>query len=58
MEIGCGSATRLIMHAWAYPESIALGIVVLLITYLSLTLGELAPKRIAMSKFSEARGLR
>ncbi|HFV9214586.1 TPA: methyltransferase regulatory domain-containing protein [Enterobacter roggenkampii] len=26
MEIGCGSATRLIMHAWAYPESIALGI--------------------------------
>ncbi|QCR93646.1 methyltransferase domain-containing protein [Enterobacter ludwigii] len=26
MEIGCGSATRLIMHAWAHPESIALGI--------------------------------
>lgn len=26
MEIGCGSATRLIMQAWAHPESIAIGI--------------------------------
>ncbi|MBI2422281.1 MAG: HlyC/CorC family transporter [Candidatus Hydrogenedentes bacterium] len=33
----------------AYRENIALGIVVLLITYLSLTLGELAPKRLALS---------
>lgn len=32
-----------------HVQSIALGIVVLLITYLSLTLGELAPKRIALS---------
>ena len=32
-----------------HRQSIALGIVVLLITYLSLTLGELAPKRIALS---------
>lgn len=32
-----------------HRQNIALGIVVLLITYLSLTLGELAPKRIAMS---------
>ncbi|MBX3176838.1 MAG: HlyC/CorC family transporter [Candidatus Hydrogenedentes bacterium] len=33
----------------AYRENIALAIVVLAITYLSLTLGELVPKRIAMS---------
>lgn len=33
----------------AHRDNIALAIVVLLITYLSLTLGELAPKRIAMS---------
>ncbi len=26
LEMGCGSATRLIMHAWAYPESIAIGV--------------------------------
>jgi tRNA G46 methylase TrmB len=26
MEIGCGSATSLIMHAWANPESIAIGV--------------------------------
>lgn len=32
-----------------HRQNIALGVVVLLITYLSLTLGELAPKRIAMS---------
>jgi putative hemolysin len=32
-----------------HRQNIALGIVVLLITYLSLTLGELAPKRIALS---------
>lgn len=42
------SSSISLLHS--YPKAIASGIVVLAITYLSLVLGELAPKRVALSR--------
>jgi len=48
-RIGEGSPTRLLSWLPAYSEMIGVGIVVIGITYLSLIIGELVPKRLALN---------
>jgi len=45
-----GEVLRLVPQLATYSEPIAFGIVVLLITYFSLIIGELVPKRLALNK--------